>query len=440
MAKEYIIKDFLKRIKRPIELQNQVEYKLVTIKMNHNGVVLRENKKGAEIKSNMFLVKTGDFILSGIDARNGAFGIIPEELDNAIVTNDFWYFEIDEEIISKELFLELTATSWFDEICKKGSDGTTQRIRLQKDKFFNQTVLLPEKDEQLETLSKIKAFKKKLELLNVETEIQNKSLSQLRQSILQEAIQGKLTEQWRKKNKKVEPASELLKRIKTEQKKTVKRVKKTALPEIKEEEIPFELPENWAWCRLGKIGAITRGKSPKYSEKGIPKMINQKCVRWFDLETIHCKLIDENWFESVPDELRVKEGDVLVNSTGEGTIGRSALVKSDANGFLFDSHVLRISTIVSNFYIAIFINSSFGQNLIEQSKGAQSTKQTELGVNNLSNFIFPLPPFLEQLAIVERVENLLAKCADLQTEIENINTHSKTLLKALFNETFAAHR
>lgn len=183
MASSYLISDFLHRIKRPIELETHVEYKLVTIKMNHNGLVLRERKKGNEIKSNMYLVKTGDFILSGIDARNGAFGIIPEELDDAIVTNDFWYFEIDEEIILKELFLELTATVWFDEICKKGSDGTTQRIRLQKDKFFNQTVWLPEKDEQETILDKIKLVNN----LKKENQTQKNILESLLQSILYEA-------------------------------------------------------------------------------------------------------------------------------------------------------------------------------------------------------------------------------------------------------------
>ena len=67
MAKEYLIGDFLKRIKRPIDLLDDTEYNLVTVKMNHNGVTLRERKKGYEIKSNMYLVKYGDFILSGID-------------------------------------------------------------------------------------------------------------------------------------------------------------------------------------------------------------------------------------------------------------------------------------------------------------------------------------------------------------------------------------
>ena len=132
MAIEYKIGDFLKRFKRPITLDANKDYKLVTISSKHRGVKLRGLKKGALIKSNMYEVKSGDFIVSGIDARNGAFGIIPEELDGAIVTNDFWYFEIDETIILKKLFLELTATTWFDEICTRGSDGTTNRVRDRK--------------------------------------------------------------------------------------------------------------------------------------------------------------------------------------------------------------------------------------------------------------------------------------------------------------------
>ena len=132
MGVEVPIGDFLHRIKRPITLEGNKKYKLVTIKMKHKGVVLRQEKLGTEIKSKMYEVKMGDFILSGIDARNGAFGIVPPELEGAIVTNDFWYFNIDEAIVEKQFFLELTATQWFDEICRKGSDGTTQRIRLQK--------------------------------------------------------------------------------------------------------------------------------------------------------------------------------------------------------------------------------------------------------------------------------------------------------------------
>jgi type I restriction enzyme S subunit len=193
MKNKQFIGDFLKRIKRPISLNPDKDYRLVTIKMNHNGVVLRGLKKGADIKSNMYEVKEGDFILSGIDARNGAFGIIPKELDGAIVTNDFWYFDIDEDTMNKKLFLELTSTSWFDDICKKGSDGTTQRIRLQKDKFFNQEIDLPLPNEQNKLLEKIHSIKDKQKNLQIEQLEQKKLVEQLNESILDEAIKGTLS-------------------------------------------------------------------------------------------------------------------------------------------------------------------------------------------------------------------------------------------------------
>ena len=76
MSNPVLIGDFLHRIRRPIDLDPASRYKLVTVKLYHKGVVLREEKLGSEIKSKMYQVKEGDFILSGIDARNGAFGIV----------------------------------------------------------------------------------------------------------------------------------------------------------------------------------------------------------------------------------------------------------------------------------------------------------------------------------------------------------------------------
>lgn len=185
MAKEYLIGDFLKRIKRPIVLEDNREYKLVTIKLHHKGVVLREHKRGCDIKSKMSVVKKGDFILSGIDARNGAFGIVPEILDGAIVTNDFWYFEIDESIIKKRLFLALSSTNWFDDLCKKGSGGTTQRIRLKKDKFFNQKILIPDRAIQEDLLTKIN----KVELLEEYIQKSVHEAKLLKRAVLKEVFQ-----------------------------------------------------------------------------------------------------------------------------------------------------------------------------------------------------------------------------------------------------------
>lgn len=193
MINKVLIGDFLHRIKRPVILDPSRKYKLVTVKMKHKGVVLRQEKLGSEIKSKMYEVKSGDFILSGIDARNGAFGIVPPELDGAIVTNDFWYFDIDQSVVDKDLFLELTSTTWFDEICRIGSDGTTQRIRLQKNKFFDQKIALPYRNKQDELISKIRKAKGFNNNLSKELSSQLSLVKKLREQILQDAIEGKLT-------------------------------------------------------------------------------------------------------------------------------------------------------------------------------------------------------------------------------------------------------
>ena len=263
----YYIKDILKRVKRPITLNRDQDYKLVTVRCNHKGVCLREIKKGCEIKSNMYEVKSGDFILSGIDARNGAFGIIPAELDGAVVTNDFWIVEVDEQKIDKYFFLELTATNWFDEICKKGSDGTTHRMRLQKEKFFNQIIHLPNsKETQLLLLNKINFSKETHQKIQLEIAIQKETVSQLKQTILQNAIQGKLTAEWRKEHPAEEPASELLKRIKLEKQQMIasgKLKKEKPLEPIKPEEIPFEIPGSWTWCRGIEIFLPMKSTKPR---------------------------------------------------------------------------------------------------------------------------------------------------------------------------------
>lgn len=178
--------DFLRRAKSPVSLREDEEYQLVTVRMHHNGVVLREKKKGKLIGSNMYRVKTGQFILSGIDARHGAFGVIPDALDGAIVTNDFWYFDIDESVVSRDFFLWLTTTPLFLDACIKSSEGTTNRRRLQGDKFYNFTFKIPGLIEQkrlIELISKIENLEKQID--------ETKNITRmLLQAVLREAFEG----------------------------------------------------------------------------------------------------------------------------------------------------------------------------------------------------------------------------------------------------------
>jgi type I restriction enzyme, S subunit len=434
-----LIGDFLHRIKRPIPLEPEKKYKLVTVKLKHNGVVLREEKLGAEIKSNMFEVKAGDFILSGIDARNGAFGIIPPELDGAIVTNDFWYFNIAEQIVDKHFFLELTSTQWFDEICRKGSDGTTQRIRLQKNKFFNQRIFLPNLQEQRAFISRFQHIKGKNHSLKEEFSHQQTLLKKLRQQILQEAIEGKLTADWRAQNPDVEPASELLARIQAEKVQLVKAKKiskQKPLPPISEEEKPFALPEGWVWCRLGIITyGFQYGTSSKSSKTGTAPVLRMGNIQ-------NGKIIWDDLVYSYDDE-EIKKysltiGDLLFNRTNSRElVGKTGLYKEDRQaiyaGYLVRFHM---AGSISSDYTNFVMNSSLHAAWCREVK-TDAIGQSNINATKLSMFRFPLPPLHEQNAIVAKVEKLLALCDQLEHEIRQNQGRAEQLMQAVLSEAFS---
>jgi type I restriction enzyme S subunit len=382
------------------------------------------------------MVNEGDFILSGIDARNGAFGIVPKELDGAIVTNDFWYFEIDEYIILKRLFLELTSTTWFDEICKRGSDGTTQRIRLQKDKFFNQKISLPERSDQNNLLIKILEIKENQLKLAAEIQTQKQLISQLKQSILQEAIQGKLTADWRTQNPDTEPASELLKRIKAEKAQLIKdkKIKKEKpLPPITEDESPFELPDEWEWCRLGEIYQSTSGGTPS---RGNREYWNGD-IKWYKSGELNDSLLSDNSKEHITTKglnnssaTLFSKGTLLIAMYG-ATAGKLAVLNSEATtnqavcGF-FEHKVL------STDYLFNFFRANRSK-MINESWGMS---QPNISQTYLKNLIYGLPPIEEQKAVVEKVEALLKKCSALEEEVAQSEKNASMLMQAVLKEAF----
>lgn len=292
---------------------------------------------------------------------------------------------------------------------------------------------LPPIETQISINKLVDDFKLRQFVFQTKLKTQSSLLSKLRQAYLQEAVMGKLTEPSQ------DNAQTLLKAIKSQKTELIKQGKlrkEKPLAPIKPEEIPFEIPDNWVWCRLGEIGEVKRGKSPIYSNIGDFTILNQKCVRWFDVEVEHGKVVNQEWYESLSDDSLLEEFDVLVNSTGDGTIGRSAIANEKCKGLPFDSHILRIRSIVESRYICYFINSNFGQQLVSSTKGATSTKQTELGVNNLNNFPIPLPSLSEQKAIVAKVEGLLGNISLLESENKAQQIDVQRLMGAVLQEAF----
>ncbi len=215
-------------------------------------------------KTNMILINPNDFVISGIGIHNGSMGVYNGK-ENVVATIHYSSYTFDTEKISVEYFKRfLKSTEFIDLINPLVRGGMRPEIKAKH--LLPLEINLPNLEKQKEIVAYFKSIETEDRELKQELTHQQSLLKKLRQQILQEAIEGKLSQDWRAKNPNAEPAGKLLKRIQAEKQQLIKDKKiknQKPLPAISEAEKPFELPEGWAWCRLGKITNIVRGGSPR---------------------------------------------------------------------------------------------------------------------------------------------------------------------------------
>ncbi|MEH1862082.1 MAG: N-6 DNA methylase [Nostoc sp.] len=147
-----------------IDINPTEKYKQVTVKIWGKGVVERNEVTGAKIAASKRLkVHYGQFILSRIDARHGAFGLIPNSLDGAVITNDFPVFTPNSQKILPQFLDWMSKTKDFIELCKAASEGTTNRVRLKEDKFLSMKIPLPAIEEQRRIVARVEELVGKFE-------------------------------------------------------------------------------------------------------------------------------------------------------------------------------------------------------------------------------------------------------------------------------------
>lgn len=296
-----------------------------------------------------------------------------------------------------------------------------------------------EDKENLELLKRIKVVND-WENLTEELSNQKELTTQLKQAILQEAIQGKLTEEWRKQNPDVEPASELLKRIKAEKAQLIKDKKirkEKPLPPITEDEISFELPEDWVWCRLGEIFQTTSGGTPNRSNS---KYWNGS-ITWYKSGELNDGLLSANSQEKIT-ELGLKEssatlfpeGTLLIAMYG-ATAGKLAILGRDAT----------TNQAVCGFYKNQLIESEYLFNFLMANRSKMISESWGMSQPNISqtylkNFVFALPPLGEQKRIVKKVKDLMKTVEQLKSEITQSEKHAQMLMQAVLKEAFESKK
>jgi type I restriction enzyme S subunit len=323
---------------------------------------------------------------------------------------------------------------------------------VQEDFFLSYEVDLPEIDHQRLLIQKIKHAKAAMAKIEVEISKQISLLANLKQAILHEAIQGKLTADWRAANRDTEPASKLLERIKEEKARLIaeKKIKKEKpLPEITPEETPFAIPEGWEWCRLGNINLEYNGgaafKSNHILAEGRNQVVRIGNIKPDKLDlTKRPAFISEDLAQgSVTSELY--PGDLLITMTGtyeKKDYCYSVLLK---NGHFEDKRLFqnqrvgcfRLSQKIEKDFIKTAIkNEQLLDPVFKSSTGAAN--QANISKGALHNILIPLPPLKEQQAIVERVDALMETCRKLEDEIEQSSDHAADLLQAVLKEAFAS--
>jgi type I restriction enzyme S subunit len=238
------------------------------------------------------------------------------------------------------------------------------------------------------------------------------AVARLRRFVLDLAVRGKLMPQ----HPNDEPASELLKRSAAEKARLVKmgEIKASKPLQPLDDDAEFDVPPNWQWTRLGVVTTyIQRGKSPKYTASNGALVVSQKCVQWTGLDLTVAKQVTLASLADYEPVRFLRDGDLLWNSTGTGTIGRVIRLVEPPKKLVCDSHVTVVRCLeVDPEYVRTWLRSDqvYGQ---VEDRAAGSTNQVELTAQMAINQIVPLPPLAEQKRIVAKVDELMALCDQL---------------------------
>jgi type I restriction enzyme, S subunit len=373
--------NLLSRSVDTIQPQPDTEYREISVRLWGKGVVERGRVSGAQISNRRFVASAGDFIISRIDARNGASGLVPQSLAGALVTNDFPLFKIDNHKLLPAFFEWLTRTRDFIELCKRASEGTTNRVRLSEERFLALEIPLPPLAEQWQVVARIEELGAQIREARI-----------LRDQAAEEA-QALLA-----------AASDLL----------------------------FQPKPNW---KEVNVGDFCEQPQYGYTESATYDAVGPRFLRITDIQDGQV-----NW-NSVPycvceepEPYRLKKNDIVFARTG-ATTGKSFLIR-EAPDAVFASYLirLRVRNLVTPEYLYRYFQSpSYWAQITDEKKG---TGQPNVNGKKLSEIRVPIPPSEDQRRIVAELDALQAEVDALKRLQAETAAEINALLPSILDKAF----
>ena len=373
-----------------------------------------------ELEKNYGIPQSGDLMVSGVGTIGKVYIVKPED--------QFYYkdasvlcFENRNKMLVSKFAKILLESSFVQLQMRENSKGTTvDTITISA--AMNYLCIVPPQNEQVRIVAAVQQAIVKVNEIQFNKDNLHSTITILKAKILDLAIRGKLVPQ----DPNDEPASVLLERIRAEKEELIKqgkikRDKKESVifkgddnsyyekidGEVSciDEEIPYNIPDTWTWMRLENccVKEIRRGKSPKYAEISNVIVFAQKCnTKYNGIDISLAQYLDETIIKRYPTDEHMQDGDIVINSTGTGTLGRVGIYRNTDNttGLLIvpDSHVtvIRSFSCISSHYLYAFIKAH--QSELEK-KGEGSTNQKELKPLTLKEMLIAVPPLSEQKRI-----------------------------------------
>lgn len=415
-------------------------------KIDFSGKIFLSEKSS---KTNMILIKKGGLVISGINVAKGAMAIY-KGTEDIKATIHYSSYEYDKNKIDIEFLNHFLKSQIFIEALKGQIPGGI-KTEIKPKHILPLKVFIPASIEEQKELVKL-LDKRNASVNSISTELthQFNLVKKLRQAFLREAMQGKLTAEWREQNPDVETATELLAEIKAEKEQLIndppagragKKIKKQKpLPPITKEEIPFEIPENWVWCRLGEVIIFgpSNGYSPRESKKGQGiKCLTLTATTYGFFDSNHYKYVDENISED--SYLWIKENDILLQRGNSiDFVGIAALCESINDKYIYPDLMIkiRVGKFISPKYLHKLLISPFWRSYFQNNASGAQKSMPKINQGVVLRTLVPLPPLSEQKAIVEKLDELMAYCDSLEESIKNSQSQNEMLMQAVLKEAF----
>jgi type I restriction enzyme, S subunit len=398
------------------------------------------------------IVQKYDIIFSTVRTYLKNIAIVEDAKGPQIASTGFCVLRSSAAILPRLLFYYTLSKQFLNKLSKKQRGTSYPAVR--NSDVLGELCALPPLPEQHRIVAKIEEL---FSDLDAGVEPLHKAKDQLktyRQSVLKWAFEGKLTEEWRKRNKP-EPASELLKRIRAEREKKHKeeceKAKKegTRAPRKLEELAPIKveelvklpvLPKGWNWARLATIteikGGITKdGKKEKGGRKEVPYLRVANVQRGFidltEVKSIHATP------EEIAD-LRLRKNDILFNEGGDrDKLGRGWIWNEELPLCIHQNHVFRARVVFEKIESRLisYFGNTFGQKYF-LDEGKQTTNLASINLTKLSNFPVPLAPHSEQEQLLQEIESRLSVADNLEKSIDASLAQADALRQSILKFAF----